>query len=119
MAAQLLPVNEITSHPLLDSSHRNLARVMRSRAKADGNAFSMIAFAKICLRATGRNYVEASAGEDEANTPAILADIEHRRAAILYAYEALKATDLAIIKEWPQFDEMLKCLEQLAAGELP
>lgn len=109
-----IPTKDIASHPLFDRDHQTMARVMSRSAKQAGRSFTMLDFAEICLRATGRDYTEA---EDGSPAEAV-ADIAHRRAAVLYVYEALKATPLAIIAEWDGFEEMLRSLETLH-GDLP
>lgn len=100
---------EIDAHELLSADQRLLCKVMRNESRINGYPFEMFDFAKIALRARARDYVENDSGRQERDL---------QRAALLYVYEALKATDLAIIKEWPDFDEMLRSLEYLF-GDLP
>lgn len=94
---------EIDAHELLDDGQRIMLKAMR-RAR---RSLTMLDFAQVALRATGCNYARADAGLDGS---AQVADRAHRRAAVLYVYEALRASDAAIIKEWPEFDEMLRML---------
>lgn len=105
---------KINAHELLDMEQRKMCRIMRTRSARNGEPFTMLDFAKIALCATASDYVQAASESPEA----VMTDIAHRRAAILYVYEALKACDIPIIKEWPEFDEMLKNLVYLA-NELP
>lgn len=104
---------EIDKQPLLDQDHKLMCKAMRTQSRKDGGAFTMLDFARICLRATAVNYegaeISARAGADRA--------LQH--AALLFVYEALKACDHAIIKEWPEFDTMLQQLEDLATLGLP
>jgi hypothetical protein len=100
---------EIDAHELLSQEQRQLCKTLRNDSRSKGYPFAMFDFAKIALRARARDYSEADTGMTERDL---------QRAAILYVYEALKATDLAIIKEWPEFDEMLRNLEYLF-GDLP
>ena len=81
--------SQIDEHPLLDDAERKICKVLRNHAKKIGESFTMLNFAANCLRAAGRDYTEASDRDD--SVAAVVADARHRRAAILYAYEALKA----------------------------
>jgi hypothetical protein len=80
---------EIDKHPLLTADQRQLCKIFRDKSKERRESFTMLDFAVICLRATARDYAEAfevrSGCGDTIGT-----DAEHRRAAIFYAYEALK-----------------------------
>lgn len=107
----LLKITEIKKHELLTSDQTVMCRAMRDESRRTGEDFTMHDFAKIALRACARNYA------DGVGAP-IIADAELRRAAILYVYEALKACDIAIIKQWPEFDEMLRSLTYLS-GDMP
>jgi hypothetical protein len=73
----------------------------------------MMDFARIALRATAVDYAGA---ESYART---VADRALQHAALLFVYEALKACDHDIIKEWPEFDTMLQQLEDLGTLGLP
>ncbi len=107
---------EINAHELLDDEQRKMCRIMSDRSHRSGESFTMLDFARISLRATGNTYAELKNDGDTAKQ--VMADREHQRAAVLFVYEALKACDIAIIKEWPEFDEMLKNLVYLA-NDLP
>jgi hypothetical protein len=78
---------EINKHPLLTADQRKLCKIFRDKSKERRESFTMLDFAVICLRATAHDYAEVLKAGD-ATTSA--ADAEHRRAAIFYAYEALK-----------------------------
>lgn len=104
---------EIDAHLLLTDEQKKLCKIFRDKATKDGDEFTMLDFAQIVLRATGCDYA-ASVTDHQT----VVHDASHRRAAIIYVYEALRAVDAPIITEWPEFDEMLKCLVTLA-DELP
>lgn len=76
---------EIDAHPLLTADQRQLCKIFRDKSKERRESFTMLDFAAICLRATGTDYANA---DDTHSRRA--ADEAHRRAAIFYAYEALK-----------------------------
>jgi len=104
---------EIDAQPLLDQDHRLMCKAMRNQARKDGAEFTMMDFARICLRATAVDYAGAEGYER------ISADRSHQHAALLFVYEALKACDHAIIKEWAEFDTMLQQFEDLCALGFP
>jgi hypothetical protein len=104
---------EIDAHELLDDDQRLMLKVMRTQARRDRAPFTMLDFAQIALRAAGVDFAEADPFLARA-----IADTQLRKNAVLYVYEVLRATDNALIREWPEFDEMLRCLEMLA-GDLP
>lgn len=107
---------DITTHPLLDDDQRKLARTFKRIAATKGDEFSMLDFASLVLRACARDYGNTDIDQDIAG--AVNADAALRHAAVLYVYEALKACDMDIITEWPEFNEMLRSLETLN-GNLP
>ncbi len=92
-----------------------MCRIMRNHARKEGSPFTMMDFARITLRATAVNYADA---EDYTDDKA-LADMALQRGALLFVYEALKACDHSIIKEWPEFNTMLQQLEDLGILGLP
>lgn len=108
---------EIREHDLLDDEQRKIARALRGAASRRGEAFTMLGFAELALRATAVDY-GAVTDEDDAIAQRVIADARLRDAAVLYVYEALRATDNALIREWPEFDEMLRMIVSLA-GDLP
>lgn len=79
---------EIDAHPLLNEEQRQLCKSLRSLAKKEPRPFTMLEFAKIALRATGNEYAAVT---DQWGPEAARCDDAHRRAAILYVYEAIKA----------------------------
>jgi hypothetical protein len=81
---------EIDAHPLLTADQRQLCKIFRDKAKDRRASFTMLDFAANCLRATGRDYAEALYAEALDVDEAVAADADHRRAAIFYAYEAIK-----------------------------
>ena len=111
---------EINAHPLLDDAERKLCKIFRTRSMEAGDSFTMLDFACICLRATGRDYAETldSDGDGNLDSPdciaTVVADTKHRRAAILYAYEALKKGP-AIITETIGARGTLRDLELLVS----
>lgn len=109
---------EIREHELLDDEQRKIIRALRGAASRRGESFTMLGFAEVALRATAVDYGAVTDGGDEAIPERVIADARLRDAAVLYVYEALRATDNAIIREWPEFDEMLRMLVSLA-GDLP
>ena len=111
---------EIDAHPLLDDAERRLCKIFRTRSKEAGESFTMLDFACVCLRATGRDYVETfnqdgDGNIDSANCIAtVVADAKHRRAAVLYVYEALKEGP-AIVTETIGARGTLRALELLVS----
>jgi hypothetical protein len=95
-SSTLLTDEQINAHPLLNDNERRICKILRNHSKEAGESFTMLDFAANCLRATGRNYAEAfdHDGDGNLNSPdcaaTVLADAKHRRAAVLYVYEALK-----------------------------
>lgn len=110
-----MQLKEIKEHPLLDDDQRKVARALSKLSKREGKEFPALAFAEIALRAEAQNY--AATSEDKISEVAF-ADLKLRRAALLYVYEALRATDLDIVREWSELDEALRSLEYLH-GDLP
>lgn len=111
----MIKLKEIRSHEMLDDEQRLIATALVKIAKRDKSDFTWLAFAEVALRASAKTYAAAA---ELGEAPPVQEDRELRRAAVLYVFEALRACDLAIIKEWPEFDEMLKNLEYLM-GDLP
>jgi len=117
---KILTLKEIKEHPLLDADHQTMAREMREVAQGTRERFTMLDFAEICLRASARNYVDAddiadnNDGRGDTTAKTVMAAREMQRAAIFYVHEALKGCDIALITEWPEFDEMLKNLVTLS-----
>jgi len=110
---------EIESHELLTSEQHLLCKAMRNESRRAGHDFTLYDFAKVALRATARDYVEASDLSEAAREQArVTHERALQRAAILFVYEALKACDINLIKQWPEFDEMLRSIVMLA-GDLP
>lgn len=116
MEPKLLSNTEIDAQTLLDQDQRSMCRIMRNHARKEGIPFTMMDFARITLRATAVDYTGADAESTDDRT---LADRALQRAALLFVYEALKACDHDIIKEWPEFNTMLQQLEDLGTLGLP
>lgn len=118
----MIKLKEIREHELLDSEQRKVCEALVKHAKGGKSPFGWLQFAEVVLKGTARNYVEHLDSDEEETSSGrrtqARIDLELRRAAVLYVYEALRACDLGIIKEWPEFDEMLKNLVYLA-GDLP
>ncbi len=104
---------EIDAHPMLDRDLKLMCRTMRTQSKKYGVSFAMMDFARICLHATAVDYASTDDGKRTAPSR------ELQKAAVLFVYEALKACQHEIIKQWPEFDAMLKQLEDLVALGLP
>jgi hypothetical protein len=100
---------EIDAHPLLDREQQKICKIFRDKAAKDGDEFTMLDFAKIALRATGSDYLAAS-------WPMLAAkcDAAHRRAALLYTYEALKRGP-AIVTETIEERGTLRDIELLVS----
>lgn len=107
---------EIDKHPLLDDEQKKMCRIFAQTAARKKEAFTMLQFAEVALRATGNDYADARDGEihEQART-----DLEHRRAAVLYVREALISCEHEIITQWPEFDTMLQQLDDLVTLGLP
>lgn len=118
-AAPSIPIAEIKAHEILTDEQRMLARTFRKLAQERGESLTWLEFAELSLRASARNYGEAC-DPQLGNTLAeqALADRELRRNAILYVYEALRATDNGFIRSGPQYAETLRNLV-LLAGDMP
>jgi hypothetical protein len=108
----MIKLTEIRAHELLDSTQRDVCWAMAKHSREAKHAFDWLKYAEINLKGTATNYVENT------NDMATLNERDLKRAAVLYVYEALRACDIPIIKEWPEFDEMLKNLGYLM-GDLP
>ncbi len=84
---KLVSLEEIDSHALLDDLQKKLCRSMRAKSRRSGESFTMLDFARIALRADGRDYADAlSRGQDAG---ILSADASHRRSAILYVHELI------------------------------
>ena len=108
---QTVSIIEIDMHPLLDDTQRKLCKLLRKAALRDQVPFTMLVFAEIALRATGNDYAAVS---HEGGHQAAKYDQRHRRAAILYVYEAVKAGP-PIIAETAEERGTLKDLELLVS----
>lgn len=108
----MIKLTEISVHELLNDRQRNVCKAMVKHAREEKQDFDWLKYAEINLKGTATNYVEGS------RVKGTLAERDLKRAAVLYVYEALRACDVALIKEWPEFDEMLKNLGYLM-GDLP
>ena len=98
---------EIDAHPLLNRDQRAMCKLMRN---TDGRRFRMFDFARVELHATASDYANA---DDDDIAERVKTEMALHRAALLFVYEALKACDHDIIKQWPDFDIMLQQLEDL------
>jgi hypothetical protein len=101
---------EIDQHPLLDRTQKMLAKAFRNQARSERTSLSMLGIADIALRAAANDY---SASDDDDDPELVMRIAALRRQAVLYVYEALRATDLDIIRQWDGFDEMLSSLAML------
>ena len=101
---------EIDAHPLLDHDQQKICKGLRNMAERNGEPFTMLQFAEIALRASGNTYAAVT---DQGGHEAACRDSEHRQAAILYVYEAIKAGP-AIVSETANDRGTLKDLELLA-----
>jgi hypothetical protein len=106
---------EIDAHPMLDWDQKLMCRNLRSQAGKESVPFAMVDFARIALRACAVDYAHDGAASYSRD----VADRALQHAALLFVYEALKACDHDIIKEWPEFDTMLQQLEDLGTLGLP
>jgi hypothetical protein len=106
-------VKAIDEHPLLTPELCKLAKHMLRISTTKHETFSLLNFAEINLRATGRDYADVS----NINIAALVkADLAHKRAAILYAYEALRASEVALVFEWDGMAEALDTLQILSTA---
>lgn len=108
---QTVSIIEIDTHPLLDTAQRKLCKVLRNAALRDQVPFTMLVFAEIALRATGNDYAAVT---DQGGHEAAKCDQLHRRAAILYVYEAVKSGP-PIVAETAEERGTLKDLELLVS----
>ena len=94
---------------LLSADERRMYNAMAKHSTDVEHALTDHLFADICLRGAAKNFAE------HADDPRHVVHhmMELRRAAILYVREALRATDNALIREWPDFDEMIRSLDML------
>lgn len=90
-----------------------MCKLMRN---TDGKTFRMFDFARIALHATASDYANA---DDDDISERVKTERTLHHAALLFVYEALKACDHEIIKQWPEFDTMLQQLEDLSTLGLP
>jgi hypothetical protein len=112
---------EIDAHPLLDREQQKLCKIFRDKAAKDGDEFTMLDFAKLALRAAGKDYATASEyGHTELAVSRLRAlDVLHRHAALLYTYEALKRGP-EIVTETIEERDTLRDIKLLAShGGLP
>lgn len=86
---------EIDAHPILDPAQKATLKAMRNATRE----IRLYDFARIALQATACDYAH-SAADDTAQAL--------QRAALLFAYEALKACDHDSLKQWPDFDTLLQ-----------
>jgi hypothetical protein len=105
--------SDIDDQLMLDAEQRRLCAELN---RAAGNSLTMLEFATIALRAAGNNYAAVTDGPD--SHARVAADLAHRRAAVLYVYEALKASEIEWIREWADLEAALDTLE-LLHFELP
>lgn len=103
---------EIDAHAMLSAEQRQILKAMRNRRRD----ITLYDFAQIALQAAATDYTNVDRNSD-GNRVTAQRDLQY--AALLFVYEALRATDLDIIKQWPEFDEMLRCLETLHTCGLP
>ncbi len=108
---------EIDAQPMLDRDQKAMCRVMRDTSRRGGGSFTMMNFARIALGAAAVDYASEECGEDGDPAGGDARSLE--RAALLFVYEALRHCDHAIIKEWPEFDTMLRQLEDLGTLGIP
>jgi hypothetical protein len=106
---------EIDGHPLLDQAQRKICKELRNLARKERRSFTMLDFAEIALRATGNDYAAVT---DQGGAEAAMRDGAHRRSAILYVYEAIKAGP-PIIAETANDRGTLRDLELLANHPWP
>lgn len=97
---------EIDAHPLLTHEERATLKIMRNKRRD----ITMYDFAKIVHQAAATDYANVDRRTDGDRW---LVRRALQRAALLYVYEALKACDHDIIKQWAEFDTMLQQLEDL------
>lgn len=102
---------EIDAHPLLSEDQRQVCKDLRDLAEREHRSFTMLEFAEVALRATGNDYAAVT---DRGGPEAARHDQAHRRAAILYVYEAVKAGP-PIVAETAADRGTLRDLELLAS----
>lgn len=103
---------EIDVHPLLTREQRTMLKAMRSADRQ----ITMYDFACVVLKATACDY---SQSDDDDVKERVKTERALKYAAILFVYEALKACDHDIIKQWPEFETMLQQIEDLNTLGLP
>jgi hypothetical protein len=101
--------NDIDEHRLLNEDERDLCRAFRQKAGRDRPEFTFLKFAEICLRVAGRDYHQGDMAAEELAQH----DLEHRRAAVRYVYELLRASTDPTVTEGPDRDVVLEMLEYL------
>lgn len=107
----------IKAHPILTSDQAVMCRAFaRQRAKDGGEPFTLLEFAQIALRATARDYVEALSDDRPRSVASIVADREHNQAAMLYAYEQLRACEEPIVAECPDRELALELISDTAGN---
>ena len=108
---KIVSAEEIRNHKILSSDDAQVVRALAAAAREQSARFTMLDFADVRLRATARDFGEAS-DPDDAGYTMHLRDL--KKAAILFVYEALKNADMAIIKEYPEIDNALDLLYWLS-----
>ena len=116
---------EIDDHPIIGRTFaddwRDLATTFRKISLAKHERFTLMDFARIALNAEARNYTEANETASATDYRRAKATLQLQRAAILFAYEALKNTAEPIIAECPDRAIALDLLQDLSdvLAELP
>lgn len=102
----MMNTKEIDEHPVLDDELRAICKRLRhTAARISDEGFTMYGFAEISLRAAARNY--AAHADSDVTRELVHADQALKRAALLYAYEAIKNCDSAMVAEYPELDNVL------------
>ncbi len=101
-----MKIADIRNHPLLTPDQAEMCEAMAKIAKKTKVKFELLNFAEIALRATGNDYADLRDSEDVGEQ--VDADLKHKRAAILYVYEAVRALGCAT----PEFLKTLEVLSQ-------
>lgn len=101
----MLTQAEINEHPILDDELRAICkRLRRTATRMSDKSFTWSDFAEISLRAAARNY---AATGDDVTRETVLTDQALKRAALLYAYEAIKNCESGMVSEYPELDNVL------------
>lgn len=88
---------DIDNHPLLTDLQRADCHSLTQLRKQQRAKFTMFDFAEASLRASGCRFAHVASSTDSGTRGA--ADLEHKRAAVLYVYEALKARGITSLLE--------------------